>query len=75
MLAGAKMTAEAILGDLGMEVPWSGWEAVANDRGVRQGKGTRTIDRVQREGWWGYFQGALAGTCTLVYGDVVSGFR
>ena len=68
VLAGAKMTAEAILGDLGMQVPWSGWEDVANDRGVRQGKGTKAIDRVQITGWWSYFQGALLGLLLLFIG-------
>lgn len=62
------MTAEAILGDLGMQVPWSGWEDVANDRGVRQGKGTKAIDRVQITGWWSYFQGALLGLLLLFIG-------
>jgi phytoene desaturase (3,4-didehydrolycopene-forming) len=68
VLAGAKMTAEAILRDLGMQVPWSGWEAVANDRGVRQGKGTREIDRLHRVRWWSYFQGAVLDILLLVMG-------
>jgi phytoene desaturase (3,4-didehydrolycopene-forming) len=68
VLAGAKMTAEAVLRDLGMQVPWSGWEAVANDRGVKQGKGTREIDRLHRVGWWSYFQGALLDILLLVMG-------
>jgi phytoene desaturase (3,4-didehydrolycopene-forming) len=74
VLAGAKMTAEAILADLGMQVPWSGWEAVANDRGVRQGKGVRTIDRVQREGWWSYFQGVLLALVLLFMAVWYQGF-
>jgi phytoene desaturase (3,4-didehydrolycopene-forming) len=68
VLAGAKMTAETILGDLGMQVPWSGWEEVANDRGVRQGRGTRKIDRVQRASWGSYLQGAVFALVLLVMG-------
>ncbi len=68
VLAGAKMTTEAILGDLGMEIPWSGWEEAVNDRGVRQGNSTRAIDRVQRTSWWSYFQGALFALVLLVMG-------
>jgi phytoene desaturase (3,4-didehydrolycopene-forming) len=66
VLAGAKMTAETILGDLGMPTPWSGWEEAVNDRGVGQGKGTRAIDRVQTTGWWCYFQGTLLALVLLV---------
>jgi phytoene desaturase (3,4-didehydrolycopene-forming) len=68
VLAGAKMTAEAILGDLGLQMPWSGWEEVVNDKGVRQGKGTRAIDRVQTTGWWSYFQGPLLAPVLLIMG-------
>lgn len=68
MLAGAKMAAEAVLVDLGMQIPWSGWEEVVNDKGVRQGKGTRAIDRVQTTGCWSYFQGALLALVILVIG-------
>ena len=32
-----------------VEVPWEGKESVVQDEGVRQGKGTRDIDRVWRE--------------------------
>jgi phytoene desaturase (3,4-didehydrolycopene-forming) len=50
VLAGAKVTSEQVLKDLGMEVPWEGKEAVVRDEGMKQGKGTRDIDRVQRSG-------------------------
>jgi phytoene desaturase (3,4-didehydrolycopene-forming) len=57
VLAGAKMTAQAVLEDLGMEVPWNPgeWDGVVKDQGVRQGKETKEIDRIRRGvGWWGY---------------------
>lgn len=55
VLAGAKMCAEVILADVGVAVPWRGrgkeeWEEVVGDQGVRQGKDTRDIDRIQRRG-------------------------
>lgn len=50
VLAGAKITCEQILRDLGMSVPWMGKEAVVSDEGVRQGKVMREIDRVRRGG-------------------------
>ena len=57
VLAGAKMTAQTVLEDLGMEVPWNNveWDRVVEDQGVRQGRETREIDKVRRGvGWWGY---------------------
>ena len=49
VLAGAKITTEQILGDLGMASPWKG-KVAFRDNGVRQGKGTIDIDRVRRGG-------------------------
>ncbi|KAG0650247.1 Phytoene desaturase [Hyphodiscus hymeniophilus] len=49
VLAGAKITTEQILKDLGRGNPWTGKEVV-RDQGVRQGKGTRDIDRVRKGG-------------------------
>jgi phytoene desaturase (3,4-didehydrolycopene-forming) len=69
VLAGAKMTAEAVLGDLGMSVPWKGWEEVVGDRGVRQGTGTKEIDRVRgRWGGYGYFQGIVLALFLVGFG-------
>lgn len=50
VLAGAKITAEQILRDRRMRVEWEGNEMLVRDREVRQGKGTRDIDRVRKEG-------------------------
>jgi len=49
VLAGAKITAEQILRDRGVRVPWYGKESVVRDQGVRQGKETAELDRVRRE--------------------------
>lgn len=57
VLAGAKMTAQAVLEDLGMDVPWNRaeWDKVVKDQGIRQGKETTEIDRIwRRVDWWGY---------------------
>lgn len=59
VLSGAKMTAEAVFEDLGMKAPWSGWEDVVADGGVRQEKGTRAIDRVQGHSGWSYLYGSI----------------
>jgi phytoene desaturase (3,4-didehydrolycopene-forming) len=49
VLAGARITSEQILTEVGEKVPWQGKENVVQDSGVVQGIGTREIDRVQRE--------------------------
>ncbi|KAH8667594.1 hypothetical protein BGZ60DRAFT_52709 [Tricladium varicosporioides] len=50
VLAGAKITSEQILQDLGMRAPWEGKEDVIRDKGVKQGKGTGELDTVRRDG-------------------------
>jgi len=47
VLAGAKITTTQILQDLGIGVPWSNGNQF-QDQGVKQGKGMKEIDRVQR---------------------------
>jgi phytoene desaturase (3,4-didehydrolycopene-forming) len=49
VLAGAKITSMQILEDRGITIPWRGKVDVVQDQGVKQGKGTRDIDRVQKE--------------------------
>lgn len=50
VLAGAKITSTQILQDMGLSVPWEGKESVVRDGGVKQGKHTKDIDRLQRAG-------------------------
>jgi phytoene desaturase (3,4-didehydrolycopene-forming) len=50
VLAGAKITADQILRERGEVVPWESKESVVRDQGVRQGKGTKDLDVVKREG-------------------------
>ncbi|KAI0173978.1 hypothetical protein BJ166DRAFT_586815 [Pestalotiopsis sp. NC0098] len=47
VLAGAKITAEQVLGDLGMHVPWTTHPAQLEDQGVPQTRTTNKLDRVQ----------------------------
>lgn len=71
VLAGAKMTAIAILEDQGMEVPWGVWDEVVGDKGVKQGSGVREIDRIRKWGggmWSGYFQGVVLAMLVVVFG-------
>lgn len=46
VLAGARMTVEQVLADVGVEVPWLGKDALLGDQGVRQGRDTSDIDRL-----------------------------
>lgn len=48
VLAGAKITAEQILKELNLTVPWEGKESLVRDQGVKQGKGTSGIDKIKR---------------------------
>lgn len=50
VLAGAKITTEQILSERNIAAPWKGKHSVVSDQGVIQGKGTRDIDRIRREG-------------------------
>ncbi|KAL3420038.1 phytoene dehydrogenase [Phlyctema vagabunda] len=51
VLAGAKITTEQVLGDLGLAVPWKGKGSVVRDTGVVQGKAVTEIDRIKKVGW------------------------
>ncbi len=78
VLAGAKITTEQMLGDVRQVVPWAGKEKRVRDDGVRQGKGTRDIDRVRRSnvllsdlGIWMLALVVLVGTLAYVNSGLV----
>lgn len=54
VLAGAKLTVDKILEDLGMERPWSEgrWTEAAGDRGRSQGSEGKAIDRLEGSPVW-----------------------
>ena len=63
-LAGGRLVAEQVLGDLGMEVPWRELEGVARDE---------RLDRVERPVWvdsWGQWVWVLGLVWTVVLGLV-----
>ena len=51
VLAGAKITAEQILEDHGMDIPWNGKESSVRDQGVRQDEWTSELDK-RRPALW-----------------------
>lgn len=51
VLAGAKITAEQILDDARVAVPWRGRASLIRDRGAPQGPGTAVLDRIQTPFW------------------------
>jgi phytoene desaturase (3,4-didehydrolycopene-forming) len=65
VLAGAKIAAECVLQDAGVEVSWIAKEPWGNDRGVLQERGTKDIDRLKAPGV-GFLLTALLGLFGIV---------
>lgn len=52
VLAGARLTSEQVLDDLGMRVPWRGRPSKVLDQGVPQNKETSEMDRIRKPLSW-----------------------
>ncbi|KAI1764887.1 phytoene desaturase [Hypoxylon sp. FL1150] len=52
VLAGARLTSEQVLDDLGMQVPWRGRPSRVLDQGVPQNKETSELDRIRKPLSW-----------------------
>ncbi|KAI1339317.1 phytoene desaturase [Xylariaceae sp. FL0016] len=65
VLAGSKITSEQILCDRRMAVPWKGYDSRIRDKGVKQDRMTRELDRIHKP-MFGTFVYALMGAWVLL---------